>query len=378
MNETIIAWATHTFNVVHGCSKPPAVPEAGFHIFRERLGTLLDEDPRDPVPALKMARHIPTSAMTEKWSKPDTSPECARCYAENLSNRRGQFNIRNGKEAGAWTTEPWTEANAEKNVHLHPERIRQIRTLEVKPMDLPPSQRNRVFICSMGDIFHDLVPDEFIQELFYQMRSYPNIYMLLTKRPDRAAKLKVTWPDWVWLGATCGHPVTKWRLEYLRQSPAKVRFVSMEPLLASMVGPTADQFLGPLNLAGIDQVIVGGESGTGFRRMDKQWAREVRDICAAQDTAFFYKQDSAFQTEVRPWLIEPDGRRLQYRQFPGEMTAPGHPGGEPCLIPPPCPCPRPGSLNWKSTACARSSEAHRWPSTRARSRRFPSGRNLKN
>jgi alkylated DNA repair dioxygenase AlkB len=109
--------------------------------------------------------------------------------------------------------------------------------------------------------------------------------------------------------------ITKWRLEFLRRSAAKVRFVSMEPILDSML---------PLNLDGINQVIVGGESGRARRPFNMRWAREVRDACAAAEAAFFFKQDSELQTERRPYLVEQDGTCWEYRQYPGELTPPTH------------------------------------------------------
>src|SRR5208283_3021162 len=106
--------------------------------------------------------------------------------------------------------------------------------------------------CSMGDIFHRLVPDDFLHAMFAEAVKHQHIYQLLTKRIERASRWVGPWPDHVWLGTTCGHPDTKFRIDYLRRSKAQVRFVSMEPLLGSML---------PLDLRGIDQVIVGGESG---------------------------------------------------------------------------------------------------------------------
>ena len=278
MNKTIIAWATHTCNTVHGCSKPAAVPANVVEVAEKISG------PIEP-----------------KWLKDGTSPECIRCYAETLSNRRG------------WTPKPWLERNAEDNVQLHPERFREFRKLPLKPVTLPPSERQRVFVCSMGDWAHRLVPDSFIHEMFAAMKETPHIYMCLTKRPDRAAALDIDWPENIWLGATCGHPVTKWRIEMLRQSRAKTRFISMEPLIASML---------PLNLEGIHQVIIGGESGNGYRPMDMKWARQVRDECVRQGAAFFFKQIASYRTEAKPWLIEEDGSAWQWRQFPGELTPP--------------------------------------------------------
>jgi protein gp37 len=144
----------------------------------------------------------------------------------------------------------------------------------VKPTTLPPSKRERIFICSMGDTFHRLVPDSFLHGLWSYMVRYPHIYQMLTKRADRIAKWEGPWPENVWAGATCGHPMTKWRLNALRDSGTKVRFVSMEPLVDSML---------PLNLAGIHQVIVGGESGLNYRDMPMRYVREVRDACAEQE-----------------------------------------------------------------------------------------------
>ncbi|OFX13212.1 MAG: hypothetical protein A2Z18_11130 [Armatimonadetes bacterium RBG_16_58_9] len=275
MGKTIISWATYTANVVHGCSKPAAVP--------------LDVLP------------LADGPIDAKWTHTGTSPECIRCYAENLSNRRG------------WTPAPWTEENAVANIRIRPERLEDFRKVPVKPTTLPPSQRERFFICSMGDIFHRLVPDSYLRQLWDMMLASPHIYMLLTKRTDRAMTWPGPWPDNIWLGTTCGHPVTTWRIECLRQSKAKTRFVSGEPLLGS---------LAPLDLSGINQFIVGGESGTGWRRMNHTWAREIRDACVRQTVAFFFKQDSSFRTESRCYLVEEDGSCWQWRQFPGEMTPP--------------------------------------------------------
>jgi protein gp37 len=275
MNNTIISWATKTLNVVHGCSKPAAIPEHALHYV---------DYPFD-----------------SKWMRSGTSPECHRCYAEALSNKRG------------WTPKPWLERNEADNVQLHPERFRELAKLPVKPTHWPASERERIFICSMGDTFHRLVPDSFLRDLWVYLVRYPHIYQMLTKRPERAAKWDGPWPENIWLGATCGHPTTKWRLNALRDSGAQVRFVSMEPMVDSML---------PLNLAGIHQVIVGGESGSGYRPMNMRWVREVRDACAEQGVALFFKQDAAFKTETRCYLVEEDGRCMQYRQWPGSLTLP--------------------------------------------------------
>jgi protein gp37 len=263
MGKTIISWATYTVNLVSGCSKP-----------------------------------IETDSLTNKRF---ISPECVRCYAESMSLRRG------------WSTKPWTEANAAENVRLRPERLRDIRRIVVRPPVLPPSLRERIFICSMGDIFHDQVPDSFLREMWDVLIATPHIYQLVTKRPERAAKWPGPWPDHIWLGATCGTPKTAHRVDALRDSGAKVRFVSGEPLLEDMRRP---------NMAGIHQWIVGGESGSGFRPMNMQWARDLRDQCKDEGVAYFFKQDAAYVTETRPWLVERDGTANYWRQFPGELAPP--------------------------------------------------------
>src|SRR6266567_6471692 len=109
---------------------------------------------------------------------------------------------------------PWDEQYENENVQLHPERFREIAKLPVKPVSLPPSERERIFICSMGDLFHKNVPDSLLHELFRNMAATPHIYQLLTKRPDRAAEWSGPWSDNIWLGTTCGHEVTRWRIEY--------------------------------------------------------------------------------------------------------------------------------------------------------------------
>lgn len=300
MNNTKIAWATHTSNVVTGCHKPAALPPEGFKI-------LMQTTPESLWPNL------------QKWRLDGTSPECIRCYAETISHRY------------RFTTKPWQVEHAVENVTLHPKRMDAWMRLAGGDTTLPPSQRDRVFACSMGDLFHERVPDEYITEVFSQIRQYPAaIFMLLTKRIARAAQINAPWarrknggwPEHAWLGTTVGHPITKWRMEYLRRSEAAVRFVSMEPLVASLTDGNADALFGPLNLHGIHQVIIGGESGGGYRRMEMQWARDIRDRARREGCAFFFKQDAAALPGRRPWLVETDGRRMEYHQFPGELTPP--------------------------------------------------------
>ncbi len=222
MGETIIGWATHTNNVVTGCSKPAAVPPEALEILAEL----------EPPSAERAADEYFSKAFSlgipEKWTRPGTSPECFHCYAEFLSLRRG------------WSKKPWQECNAEENVRLRPERFRDFG--RVPPRAGRPSDRTRFFVCSMGDVFHHLVPDSFLEELWSAMLATPHIYMLLTKEIARAAAWPGPWPDNIWLGTTCGHPITKWRIEYLRRStprrrPARRSFSNKTPPSGRKPGP---------------------------------------------------------------------------------------------------------------------------------------------
>lgn len=166
----------------------------------------------------------------------------------------------------------------------------------------------------MGDIFHPLVPDSFLVQLFAVMNAVPrHTYKLLTKRPERMAEWPGPWPANVWAGTSVEDVSTIHRIDTLRRCRAQVRFISAEPLLED---------LGVLNLDGIHQVVVGGESGRGYRPMDQAWARRIRDQCVAQGVAYFHKQDSAFRSGTRPWLVEGDGTGMRWHQEPHNLIPP--------------------------------------------------------
>jgi protein gp37 len=198
------------------------------------------------------------------------SPGCAHCYAETLSLRFG------------WSKRPWLPEFAIENVVLHPERL-----------DQPGRWRRprRVFVNSMSDLFHGLVPDAFIFEVFDRMaQAHWHSYQLLTKRPERMAAVVKSYYAFhpgqeplphIWLGTSIENDRWVARADAVRQTPAAVRFISAEPLL----GP-----LPSLDLTAIDWLIVGGESGPGARPMKPAWARELRDQAGNAGTAFFFKQ----------------------------------------------------------------------------------------
>jgi protein gp37 len=141
-----------------------------------------------------------------------------------------------------------------------------------------------VFVNSMSDLFHARVPVDFIQRVFQVMADTPqHTYQVLTKRASRATKLaeRLPWPKNVWLGVSVEDQLQLPRLDHLRRVPAAVRFVSAEPLLGSLAG---------VDLADINWVIAGGESGPKARPMDVEWVRELRDECLRVEVPFFFKQ----------------------------------------------------------------------------------------
>jgi len=189
------------------------------------------------------------------------SAGCAHCYAETMSRRlkaMGLVKYSNGF-----------------NVTLHPEDI-----------DTPRKWRqgHNIFVCSMSDLFHNDVPFDFVDKVMATITATPqHRYQLLTKRAERMAEYFATHPipDNVWLGVTVECQSSRFRIDYLRELKATVKFLSCEPLLED---------LGTLNLSGIDWVIVGGESGPQARPMKEEWALNIKRQVEAGGAAFFFKQ----------------------------------------------------------------------------------------
>lgn len=146
-------------------------------------------------------------------------------------------------------------------------------------------QPKRIFVNSMSDVFHGHFSLEQIRRVFEVMVRAPHHqFQVLTKRPERAARLasELPWADNIWLGTSVENLSAAKRVDHLRGiQNAKIKFLSAEPLL----GP-----LDTLDLSGIHWVIGGGESGRGFRRVDPEWARGLRDLCVRSGVAFFWKQ----------------------------------------------------------------------------------------
>lgn len=159
----------------------------------------------------------------------------------------------------------------------------------------------------MSDLFHKDVPVDFIKRVFNTMsRADWHRYQVLTKRADRLEALspELPWPSQVWMGVSVESQEYTFRIDQLRRTGAKVKFLSLEPLL----GPLPD-----LDLDGINWVIVGGESGPGARPMDLDWVLEIQQACRRALVPFFFKQWGGVNKKRT-------GRKLQGRTW-DEMPA---------------------------------------------------------
>jgi protein gp37 len=221
------------------------------------------------------------------------SPGCKHCYAETFSER--------------WRGVPGHPYEQGFDVRLVPEKLAE---------PLRWQKPKKVFVNSMSDLFQDEVPHEFVVKVFETMRSaYWHTFQILTKRADLMEQSIRRMPSAlvnlrnVWLGVSVenqkhGLP----RIEYLRRTPATVRFLSIEPLLED---------LGMLCLDAIDWVIVGGESGPGARGMKREWVLRIRDECRRRGIPFFFKQWGGT-------VKSRTGRELDgdvYDDFPRHLTA---------------------------------------------------------
>ena len=141
-----------------------------------------------------------------------------------------------------------------------------------------------VFVNSMSDLFHPEVPLEFIQKVFEVMNNTPqHTYQVLTKRAERLFDLhdKLNWTNNIWMGVSVENEKVKNRIDFLRQTNAKTKFLSCEPL----IGPLSN-----MDLTNINWVIVGGESGRKSRPMEELWVWDIKEQCRDQEVAFFFKQ----------------------------------------------------------------------------------------
>jgi protein gp37 len=216
-----------------------------------------------------------TIEWTEATWNPTTgcdriSAGCDNCYALTLSKRlKAMGSAKYQTDGDPRTSGPGFGVAVHEDALDIPQRWRDPRI---------------VFVNSMSDLFHARVPLVYVQRVFAVMRATPrHTYQLLTKRAARLAKVapQLDWPGNVWMGVSVESVDEVPRIDQLRRVPATVRFVSAEPLLGALPS---------LNLAGIDWLIAGGESGRGHRPVDPEWVRELRDQCQTAGTAFFFKQ----------------------------------------------------------------------------------------
>lgn len=210
------------------------------------------------------------SSWTPWWGCTEVSDGCHKCWARDVT------------KGGAWGKNP--------RVRTSPKYWRQplLWNADAPRFQRKHGHRQRAFGGHICDIFDNQAPDEWRADFFKLIRQTPNlVWQLLTKRPQNI--LKMLPPDWgdgypnVWLGISAENQHyfnQRWKI--LSTIPARIRFISYEPAL------------GPLSLRASsvlpDWIIVGGESGRDPRQMDPQWARDLRDECAACGIPFFMKQ----------------------------------------------------------------------------------------
>ena len=222
------------------------------------------------------------------------SPGCAHCYAERFAERfRGV---------------PGHPFEQGFDIKLWPERL---------TLPLRWKEPRRIFVNSMSDLFHEAIPDHFIEKIFEVMtHANQHVFQVLTKRAERMAtwtRAKFSsrdastrlpgreqenghhpWPVHIWLGVSVENQRFTSRIRYLKQTPALVRFLSVEPLLS------------PVNLEssmldGIHWVIVGGESGPRARPVKREWVSKICEQCETHQVPFFFKQWGAY---------DPSGKRV--------------------------------------------------------------------
>lgn len=189
------------------------------------------------------------------------SPGCKFCYAEVMSRRLKSMGVE--------------KYNDGFQIRVHPTSLNIPFTWKKSKV---------VFVNSMSDLFHDEIPDDFILSVFAVMNQTPqHTYQVLTKRSDRLLKIadKIDWTPNIWMGVSVENQDYVFRANDLVQTGAKVKFLSVEPLL------------GPVHLLPIkklDWIIVGGESGHKARRLELSWIIPLRDMCIKHDVPFFFKQ----------------------------------------------------------------------------------------
>lgn len=214
-----------------------------------------------------------------------TSEGCRNCYAERVSHKFEH------------TSKPWVRQNAESNIQLRENYL-----------DDRIPETAWAFVNSMSDLYHELVPDEFVEEVYGAIRDMPeSAFQILTKHgADQDRDIPYSAPDNAMVGVSVENADRTYRIDWLRRQPAQTRFISFEPLVGPIEG---------IDLSDIDWAIIGGESGPQRREMDPGWARWIIRECREQDVAVFFKQHSAFRSEEGQ-TIRVDGEEQRIEEFP--------------------------------------------------------------
>lgn len=209
------------------------------------------------------------------------SSGCKNCYAEIFAKRlqaMGNKKYKNGFE-----------------LTIHPDVL-------TEPMKWKSSRT--VFVNSMSDIFHEDIPLNFLKKVFKTMNDTPqHTYQVLTKRAERLEKIadNFKWTDNIWMGVTVEDEKVISRINNLKNTPARIKFLSLEPLL----GPLPN-----LNLDGIHWIIVGGESGRNSREVKKEWIIDIKNQCEKNNVEFFFKQWGGMNKKA-------NGRELNGKTYNG-------------------------------------------------------------
>ena len=228
------------------------------------------------------------------------SPGCDRCYAMRLVNVRQVKNPRSPRYGHTFN-----------EVMLHAERL-----------DQPSRWRTpkRIFVNSMSDLFHKEIPTAYIDLVFDEMeRNARHVFQVLTKRAERMKRYvnkrytMKSCPTHIWLGVSVENLDYTWRAKMLQATNASIRWISAEPLIGPLDG---------LDLAGINWLVAGGESGPGARVMEEAWVADLRDLCSANCVTFFFKQWGGELKKRGGEAAILDGRRwLEYPISAGNQTS---------------------------------------------------------